>query len=157
MNITDIQINPGSRYKTCSVNKDMRSARISTVPFESKTISVEPSIIPKGQINGIIASIDYIQKQLNKILTHYPPFFPPGTYQRLDLIKKIRDIQENVERSSLTNELKKTLSDKKLFDNATDKDLSSVLNKLFELRDKLTQKGLASSDKPQNSFINIKV
>lgn len=151
----DTQINLGSQYKAYPVNRDRTPDRNSAVFSKSKTIAVESSIIPKERTHGIIVSVNYIQKQLDMILTHYPPFFPPGTYQRLDLIKKIRAVQEGAGKSSLSNELKKTLSDKKLQDNVSDKDISSALNKLFELRDKLTQKGLPTIDRSQHLSIKI--
>lgn len=66
---------------------------------------------------------------------HYPPFFPIATYQRMDLIGEIRNLQEEIERSSLSPELKRAIAGEKLRDDATDAQIAKILDKMFSLRE----------------------
>jgi hypothetical protein len=92
----------------------------------------------------LLNRIDYTKEQLDKILVDYPPFFPPGTYQRVDLIKGIRSIQDEVEKSSVPSETKSQIVSQKLADNATDSDIAAALDQLFSFGDEIAQ-GLRKS------------
>ncbi|MBN1548832.1 MAG: hypothetical protein JW902_19430, partial [Syntrophaceae bacterium] len=70
-----------------------------------------------------------------------PPFFPIATYQRVDLIRRIRIVEEEVQRSSLDGNLKSAASAKQVQAEATDTELAAALDKLFDLRDRLTRSG----------------
>jgi hypothetical protein len=62
------------------------------------------------QATTLVNHIDYLKEQLDKILVDFPPFFPPGSYQRVDLIKGIRNIQEGAEKSSVPRNMHKDIS-----------------------------------------------
>jgi hypothetical protein len=101
--------------------------------------STDATLPPVVQAQALVNRIDYVGEQLNKILVEFPPFFPPGTYQRADLIKGIRDIQDEVENSSVSSEMKKDISSQKLTENATDHDISAALDKLLTFRDEIAK------------------
>lgn len=116
-------------------------ARLSPEP----SALVGPGSSPSGdtaqasvaQLQAVVNRIDYIEEQLNKILVDFPPFWPPGTFQRADLIKGIRSIQDEVEKSSMANVRKQDNASLKLEENATDQEISAALDHLFNLRDEL--------------------
>jgi hypothetical protein len=113
---------------------------------------------PEMQAQSLLNQINYMKEQLGKILVDFPPFFPLGTYQRTDLIKGIRTIQDEVEKSSLQNDMTKEISSQKLTENATDDDISAALDQLFTLGDEFS-KGLppkAKSPQP-GTLVNIKI
>lgn len=116
--------NPGA---ICSVNQG-NACRISSEETDSHV----------KHVLGIIASIDNLQGFLeNMNVVHDPPFFPIAKYQRIDLILKIGGIQEAIEKSSLTQDVKQTVSNLNVKKNATDKELSAAIGGLFALRDNL--------------------
>jgi hypothetical protein len=160
MNINAVQPNQGQRDAALFADKSNATFNNRTVlsfGMPGSSISSAESRTPQVQAQGITSFIDSIQEQLDLILVHYPPFFPIGTYQRLDLIQKIKGIQEEVERSSIDEGLKKTFSAAALKDDATDKDISLALDKLFGLRDSLLKDVSVSHDKAlPGSILNIK-
>lgn len=161
MNINSIHTNQVTQNASRLVDKSNSNVE-NRSGFSASQVSTGMSeneiSTPQMQAQGITISVNYLQKQLDIILTHYPPFFPPGTYQRLDLIKKIKGIQEEVEKSAIDANLKKMFSGKMLSEDSTDKDISLALDKLFGLRDKLKQDNTESTDKAQpGSILNIKV
>lgn len=95
--------------------------------------------LPEVEGQALLGRIDYIKDQLEKILVDFPPFFPPGTYQRLDLIKGIRNIQDDIEKSSIAGSMKKEPSSEKLTEEATDHDITVALDELFSFRDEVAQ------------------
>ena len=141
------------KNKDASINKTgpcLNMPGVSTSSREGRT--------PQVQAQGITAYIDSIQEQLDLILVHYPPFFPIGTYQRLDLIEKIRGVQEEVERSSIDESVKQTFCSQTLKDDATDEDINEALDKLFGLRDTLMKDRSVSPHKGHpGSILNIRV
>lgn len=110
------------------------------------------------QSQGLLNRIDCLKDQLDKILVSFPPFFPAGSYQRVDLIKGIRGIQDEVEKSSVQSELTQGISSSKLTEHATDSDISAALDKLFNFGDELSKNLLATSESPQpGTLVNIKI
>jgi hypothetical protein len=160
MNINAVQPNQGQQDAALFADKSNATFNNRTVPsfgMPRSSISSAESRTPQIQAQGITAFIDSIQEQLDLILVHYPPFFPIGTYQRVDLIQKIKGIQEEVEGSSVDEGIKKTFSGITLKDDATDEDISAALDKLFGLRDALMKDGSVSHDKVRpGSILNIK-
>ncbi len=99
-----------------------------------------------AQSLGITERVNSLQQQWNLTEVHDPPFFPIATYQRMELIGEIRSIQADVERSSISSELKQAVSGEKLKDDATDRQIANVLDKVFTLRDTLTKELAVSKD-----------
>ena len=164
MNITNIQtsqisqnvISLGEKRNLKGENRPVTpSAQTSSAgsaiqSVESRTTLVQPS--------GITAGISYLQDQLDELLISYPPFFPLGTYQRSDLIKKVKGIQEDVQKSSIDAGLKQKITAEKLTVDATDQEISTALDKLFTLRDTLVKdKPVSSGIAQPGSILDIKV
>lgn len=159
MNINSIQAFMGLQNAAQPENKnsEMIESRKASPSAQINAGSASPGA-RTAQIQGLVASIDRIKENLNALLINYPPFFPIGKYQRIDLIKKIKGIQEEIEKSSLHNDLKKSLSNTRLQDNESDNDISSALDSLFDLRNKLVKKESVSADTSKTGqILNIKV
>ena len=113
---------------------------------------------PVIQAQTLLGRIDYIKDQLDKILVDFPPFFPAGSYQRIELIKAIRGIQDEVEKSSVQSEVKKEISSVKLSENATDSEISAALDQLFSFRDELSKTTPVTAERPQpGTLVSIKI
>jgi len=163
MKIPDMQTNQGSQN---AVRPDDQSNPAidkregpSVHRMNFSVSSAKKGIIrtPKVEAQGINASLIHIRERLDEVLVHYPPFFPIAKYQRLDLIEKVKGIEEKLESLSIDENLKNMISGKKLTDEATDNELSRALDKLFHLRDKLTKNGSVLSDITKiGSILNIK-
>jgi hypothetical protein len=110
------------------------------------------------QSQALLSRINYMKDQLDNILVNFPPFFPAGSYQRIDLIKAIRGIQDEVESSSVQSGLKKEITSQKLSENATDKDISAALDNLLSLKDELSSNVPKTAESPQPGIlVSIKV
>jgi hypothetical protein len=97
-------------------------------PATSKNKANAPALnssVSSGN-QGMTASgsnINYIKSQLDAILYSYPPFFPPGSPQRFDLIKSGKGVQEKIEKASIPHDRGKNPTDPKLTAQATDKNI----------------------------------
>lgn len=78
------------------------------------------------QLNSLTSS-NYVKQQIQKIITSFPPYFPAGSPQRIDLIKGIKGIQDEIKSSKLQPEVKDKLAGQKMTDTATDKEISAAL------------------------------
>ena len=160
MKITDIQINQVSQNVEKSNPAVDKTAGSPVSRVNSCDLSVKTEMIrtQQGQAQVINPAVNNnIREQLDEILVHYPPFFPIAKYQRLDLIEKVKGIEEKMENLSIDENLKQMLSGKKLTEDATDNELSCALDKLFYLRGILPRDGAVSSDAPAiGSILNIK-
>jgi hypothetical protein len=126
------------------------------LPSSSAATKDVPS--PVIQSQSLLNRINYAKEQLDKILVNFPPFFPPGSYQRIELIKGIRGIEDEVEKSSVQSAMKMEISSQKLSENATDSDISASLDRLFSLRDELSKGIPMTAESPQpGSLVNIKI
>jgi hypothetical protein len=90
---------------------------------------------PQAQMISISSSVDFINEQLKTLLNSFPPFFPAGSPQRIDLIKGIQGLQEKIEKASVPGDLKKETSGPKLTDQATDQEISAALDGLNRFRE----------------------
>jgi hypothetical protein len=106
-----------------------------SAPMNSGALSGEPANKPEPQ---------QVNSDLNVVRD--PPFFPIATYQRADLIKRIRIVEEEVQRSSLDASVKSAISTRPLNTDATDKGMDSAHNRLSALRDQLTSSKPATPD-----------
>lgn len=95
------------------------------------------------QSHGVIAQIDGLQKhvEVNLNIVRDPPFFPIATYQRADLIKRIRIIEEEVQQLAPGKSTKETVASGQLKDHAKDQEIVTALNKLFAFRDRVKNSG----------------
>ncbi|MBI5634136.1 MAG: hypothetical protein HZA15_11750 [Nitrospirae bacterium] len=160
MNINDINM-------TQALQNAIRPSEKSNAPVQtrsniaSSTSSAQfagESPASQTSAKGLIVSIDFIKQQLDNILVNYPPFFPLGTFQRLDLIKKVKGVEEQIAKSSVDDGLKKVFSGEKLSVDATDKDISVALDRLFQFRDTIAQdKAVAAEQVQPGTILDIKV
>jgi hypothetical protein len=126
------------------------------VPGSSGSVNDAQSLEAQTQV--LLTRINYTKDQLDKILTEYPPFFPAGTYQRTDLIRGIRGIQDAVEHSSVQSDLKTQIAAGKVDENATDGEIAVALTQLLNLKDELRNSlpMVVGSPKP-GSVVSFKV
>ncbi|MDA8083981.1 MAG: hypothetical protein M0024_10025 [Nitrospiraceae bacterium] len=108
---------------------------------------------PKVSTQAITTGIDYLKDQLQTLLTSFPPFFPAGSPQRLDLIKRIRGLEDQIGKSSVDDNVKKAFSQNKLPENASDHEISASLDRLIGYRNGAKQTEPA---KP-GVIVNVKV
>jgi len=164
MNIHNIHIYPegpqnavrsAGEDNAVTTNKPLSAGMTTTpgsMPGETETTS--------GPLLGIIAQIDNLQKHVESDLNivRDPPFFPIATYQRADLIKRVRIIEEEVQRLSPDKEPASKPSVSQLNDGATDSELSAALDKLFSFRDsiKSSRPGSAAGIEP-GSFLAVEI
>ena len=165
MNINRVQTSEGVPIILRSPEKDSTRANAAgrgTSPEPPSLVLARSS----GSVNDaqpseaqtLITRINYTKEQLDKILSEYPPFFPAGTFQRADLIKGIRGIQDAVEQSSIQSDLKKEISAGKLDENATESEIAGALDKLFSLRDELSKSLPMALESPKpGSLVSVKV
>jgi hypothetical protein len=104
---------------------------------------------------GILAGINYVEDQLRTLLTSFPPFFPMGTFQRADLIRGIRSIEDQIGKAGGNENIKKIFSDKKLSANASDTEISASLSRLFAVREHIKEANPGPA-KP-GSLLNVSI
>lgn len=113
---------------------------------------------PHVSAEGVAMGINYLKQQLREIFTSFPPFFPAGSPQRIDLIKKIKGLEELVEKSSPKKSSDKTSSDKRLSEDASDKEISAALDRLVGYRDAVRRANPQPAETPKSgTIVNIKV
>jgi hypothetical protein len=150
MNIYSIENRPFSQN---SAGSGRREIHASLNPEAS--ISRQEQPIPESAIG---MGISYLKEQLDEQLTSYPPFFPAGTYQRPDLIKKIQTLEEQIGKSAVDESVKGMSSSNKIKDDATDSEISAALNRLLVVKDKITEKKTIGNEPIHNgTFLNIQV
>lgn len=129
---------------------------VSVIPNVSTSANAPRS--PDLQAQALSTRINYIREQLDEILVNFPPFFPPGSSERIDLIKAVRGIQDQVEKSPLQSSLKEQISLNKLSENAADSDISVALEQLLGFKDELSERLPAGNESPQpGTLVSIKV
>lgn len=163
MNINGIHINQDRQAirqaeKTeyaITIKKDASSvpARLNSEvsPNEARSVLV--------QLQSIINNIDYLQEQLDSLLTHYPPFFPPGSPQRPDLIQKVKGLQEEIEKiSARTGDKRISFGDQKLREDATDAELATALEGFADFKKEVSRNSPLMTGKTQpGTFLNVKI
>jgi hypothetical protein len=113
---------------------------------------------PEAQMVSISSNIDYIKQHLDAVLINYPPFFPVGHPQRLDLIKGLKGIQEKVQKSALPAEVKKEVAGTQLTAQSSDGEIAAALDSLVQVKNSFTPKaGEGSGQKQPGSVVNIKI
>ncbi len=149
MKIQNIHPLPGQTsavHSSAEGNAALSSGSVSTfTPIHSGSLPGKRETF-LGDSDKVTALINHLQRDLesdpNVVL--YPPFFPIATYQRLNLIEKVRGIEETIMQSSLDENLMSTISGNFLEDRATDGEIAAALGKLFALRDQWLETGQTS-------------
>lgn len=125
INSINIQITQAGSSLPSEGNGDTVSA------LKSKQSAVAESASSGGnqalpQLNSLTSS-NYVKEQIDNIMLSFPPYFPVGSPQRVDLIKGVKGVQDEIKSSPLPTEVKDTLAGQKLTDSATDKEISTAL------------------------------
>jgi hypothetical protein len=102
-----------------------------------------------------LANTNYVKDQLDTIMFSFPPFFPVGSPQRLDLIKGVRGVQEEIGRSAIPPEMKQKLTTPQLTDHATNHEVAAVLRDIKLYKELLRNKGVAPT--PEKGKASTKV
>lgn len=151
MNIQNIHIYQGLQNAVHPSGENNSATMNRPLPLEATSNSGSlsgGSEITLEPPSGVIAMINNLQQHVesNLNIVRDPPFFPIATYQRADLIKRVRIVEEEVQRSSLDVSVKSAITARPLKTGATDKEMATALDNLFALRDQLTASKPASPD-----------
>jgi len=133
---------------------------VDTRGVSSDTIinTVNKSNSPEAQAQTSVTHINYIKKELDTILIDYPPFFPAGSPQRIDLIKKIKGLQGEIEKAPVSSDTKKSIRSQKLSDKATDAEIGKALQGIMNAKNELTRNIPAESNAARpGSFLDVKI
>ena len=114
--------------------------------------------IREPQVLTSLTNTSYIKEQLKTIMYSFPPFFPLGSPQRLDLIAGIKGVQEEIGKSSLPPELKEKLTTNKLTDKSTDKEVAAALADLKQYNETIKPTRAQEVDhSPRGTIVNVKI
>jgi hypothetical protein len=137
------------------------NSSVSTQNSSSETVKSSvtgSSGLREPQAMTSLTNTNYIKEQLNTIMFSFPPFFPLGSPQRLDLITGIKGVQEEIGKSSLTPELKEKLTANKLSDKSTDKEVSAALADLKRYKEAIRPTRSQTVDHMQRgTMVNVKI
>ena len=155
MNINSIQPEQVSQNMIKSAERSGSSAehRPGTVSMPAASVGSSSQVSEAA----IAAGVGFLQEQLQTLLTSFPPFFPAGSYQRADLIRGVKTLEEQIGKSSVDENLKKMISGKKLTDDSSDDDISASLDRLFAVMEEIVKKMQAPAEplKP-GLFLSVK-
>jgi hypothetical protein len=104
------------------------------------------------QLNSLTDS-NFVKQQIETILTTFPPYFPAGSPQRLDLIKGVKGVQDEIKSSKLPMEVKDNLAGQKLTDAATDNEISTALKGIQQYTEDHSPSPSKSKNNNQSSEI----
>jgi hypothetical protein len=156
MNINSIQ---ASNFAQNSISPTDRADNAVDTSVGSPSISVT-SVIKTLQAStqGITGGVDYVQQQLQALLTSYPPWFPAGTYQNVNLITKGKAPEDQTSDASPDDNLKKASSEAKLPQQAFDEKTLATPAGQSGPGGAVKQTGSVSSDSTEpGTILNVKV
>jgi hypothetical protein len=156
MNINSIQ---SGQLSQNAIRSNDRSGKVADGRSDSSYIQSSVEIkTPHVSAEGVALGINYLKQQLRELLTSFPPYFPAGSPQRIDLIKKINGLEELVEKSSPKKSGDKTSSDNRLSEDASDQEISAAGDRLCGLRDAVQQANPQPAESPKSgTIVNVKV
>jgi hypothetical protein len=156
MNINSIQ---SGQLSQNAIRSNDRSGQVADGRSDSSyTQSSVEMKTPHVSAEGVILGINYFKDQIREILTSFPPFFPAGSPQRINLIKKIKGLEELAERSSPKKSGDNTSSDNRLSEDASDQEISAALDRLFGFRDAVQQANPQPAEPPKSgTIVSVKV
>lgn len=154
MNINSIQ---SLQISQNAVSAADRGSSNTGSAHESSFVTVSSEARPAhASESGLAAGTGFLKAQLDELLTSFPPFFPIGSYQRSDLIRRIKTLEEQVGKSVTDNNIRQLFSKEKLNEKATDTEISASLDRLLAVRDKLTEnKGVSPENVNPGSLIEV--
>lgn len=118
----------------------------------------EPPRISAPQVQSSLTDGNYVQEQIKMIMYSFPPFFPAGSPQRIDLIKGIKGAQEDIKKSPLPTEVKDRLAGQNLTDAATDGEISAALKGVQQYREQHSARpSLPTGNNQPVKIVSIKI
>ncbi len=123
INYINIQIPQAGSLLSPAGNGDTSPKRRPPVSADSENAGGNQA---EHKLNSL-TNTNFVKQQIQTILTSFPPYFPAGSPQRIDLIKGVKGVQEEIKNSGLPKEVKDKLAGQKLTDTATDKEIHTAL------------------------------
>ncbi len=153
MDVTGINLQTASADGAGTAKKNGTSAAV-----QNRSSDAARSSGATAQVLTNLADTNYIKDQLETIMFSFPPFFPIGSPQRLDLIKGIKGVQDEIKKSPLAPAQKDTLTATKLTDQSTDQEVAAALVDLKQYKDAISPQLTQKADHVQSgTIINVKV
>ena len=136
---------PKSRPETVRENRSPSSSSVKEVPRNDS-------------LGKLITRVDILKESLHKILTTFPPFFPIGTYQRLDLIMEIKGVQGEMAQQAAENRdlppFTAPAEGEGLKETSNDGEIMSALQGMFKFR---AEAGAVMKKQAEAAPLSIKV
>jgi hypothetical protein len=102
---------------------------------ESRPSGSAPQAAPvENSLARLATRIDAFKASLDKILSHFPPFFPIGTYHRMDAIVEITAIQGEMVRLAAGNENLPSVAPEALSETSSEEEIMGALEGIFQFR-----------------------
>ena len=95
----------------------------------------QTSSIPAQHAYNSLTDSNFIKDQIEKIMFSFPPYFPIGSPQRIDLIKGVKGVQDEIKSSSLPEKVKAKMAGQTLKESSTDKEISTALTGVKQYTD----------------------
>ncbi|MBA4394384.1 MAG: hypothetical protein C0407_12605 [Desulfobacca sp.] len=157
MEIANIHIQGSQKEYEWPVGTESKKFDSSLVSLPAGNQNQEPTQKPMAQMISISSSIDYVYHQLQSILTSFPPYFPAGSSERVDLIKGLKGLQEKIEGTPFPTVMKKAAAGPKLTSQATDMEISAALKNLTRFKEFTLMNNTASGTKKPGTVLNLKI
>ena len=138
INGINIQVAKSESSPLLAANGDTAGAlksRRSALSDSAGAGSSQASSAHASHVHTSLIDSNYIKEQIHSIMYDFPPFFPAGTPQRLDLIKGIQAVQEERKSSTLPTGVKEKLTGQELTAASTDKDISAALKGVRQFKE----------------------
>ena len=105
-------------------------------PVQENLASISMPKVPReSSLARLVTRVDALKESLDKILISFPPFFPIGTYQRLDMIMEIKGIQEEIYQLAGENkDLSPFVPKEQLNETSEDGEIMGALQGMFQFR-----------------------
>jgi hypothetical protein len=105
-----------------------------------------------------LTNVNYVKEQIETILFSFPPYFPAGSPQRIDLIQGVKGVQDEIKKSPLPSDVKEKLAGPELTDESTDKDISTALEGVKQYTEGLSPAPSQSTNKSQTvNIVSIEI
>jgi hypothetical protein len=105
-----------------------------------------------------LVSSNFVKEQIETIINTFPPYFPAGSPQRIDLIKGVKAVQVEIKSSHLSSDTKDKLAGQQLTDASTDKEISTALTAIQQYTEKHSPSSAPATNKSRaGSIVSIEI
>ena len=110
----------------------------------------------ESSLGTLITRVDLLKESIEKILTHFPPFFPIGTYQRPDWVTEIKGMQnEMIQLAAENKELPPFAAPaEELRDTSSDEEIRGALENMLQFS---TEASTAMKKQAEATPLSIKI